>query len=122
MPRQLLLALSALLAGFPLPAVAAPVDPTESPHGSVAVQRSQPVDFQRDVIPALTKAGCNAGACHGSFQGRGGFQLSLLGFDAAFDYDVLTKASRGRRIAMDSEVALILQDWIRAGRGLDPMI
>ena len=28
-------------------------------------------------------------ACHGSFQGRGGFRLSLLGFDPAADYEAL---------------------------------
>src|SRR5512134_3493166 len=58
---------------------------------------TSPLSFERDVIPALTKAGCNAGACHGSFQGRGGLSYSLLGFNSAHDYDVLTKAARGRR-------------------------
>ena len=56
------------------------------------------IDFTRDVVPALTKAGCSAGACHGSFQGRGGLRLSLLGFDPAADYDVLVKEARGRRV------------------------
>ncbi|MGE3405769.1 MAG: DUF1549 domain-containing protein [Pirellulales bacterium] len=56
------------------------------------------IDFTRDVVPALTKAGCNMGACHGSFQGRGGLRLSLLGFDPAADYDVLVKEARGRRV------------------------
>src|SRR5262245_4507993 len=37
--------------------------------------------FERDVIPVLTRAGCNAGACHGKARGQNGFQLSLLGFD-----------------------------------------
>ena len=139
--RALLLALCGLFLGSPPRTLAAPSDPTESRREPRPNQSSQPVDFSRDVIPALTKAGCNAGSCHGSFQGRGGFQLSLLGFDAAFDYDVLTKASRGRRlnagspersllllkptgavphgggrrIAPDSEVAMILKDWITAG-------
>ena len=58
-----------------------------------------PVDFCLDVIPALTKAGCNAGSCHGSFKGRGGFRLSLWGFDPAADYDALVKQSRGRRVS-----------------------
>lgn len=44
--------------------------------------------------PVLTKAGCNMGACHGSLQGRGGLMLSLLGYDAAKDYDALFKNSR----------------------------
>lgn len=56
------------------------------------------MDFTRDVVPALTKSGCNAGACHGSFQGRGGLRLSLLGFDPEADYQALVKDARGRRI------------------------
>ena len=45
-----------------------------------------PIEFVRDVVPVLTKAGCNAGACHGSFQGRGGLRLSLFGFDPQADH------------------------------------
>ncbi|HKB37595.1 MAG TPA: DUF1549 domain-containing protein, partial [Gemmataceae bacterium] len=56
------------------------------------------VRFTRDVVPALTKAGCNSGACHGSFQGRGGFRLSLLGFDPQADFDALAREARGRRV------------------------
>jgi Protein of unknown function (DUF1549)/Protein of unknown function (DUF1553) len=58
---------------------------------------SAPVDFERDVQPILTRFGCNAGACHGKARGQNGFQLSLLGFDANFDYDALAKEGRGRR-------------------------
>ncbi|HZL90759.1 MAG TPA: DUF1549 domain-containing protein [Pirellulaceae bacterium] len=56
------------------------------------------VDFVRDVVPALTKAGCSAGACHGSFQGRGSFKLSLLGFDPQADYQAIVHDARGRRV------------------------
>src|SRR5713226_5742170 len=35
------------------------------------------VSFVRDVMPTLSRIGCNAGTCHGSAQGRNGFQLSL---------------------------------------------
>ncbi|HQR44264.1 MAG TPA: hypothetical protein PLX97_16325, partial [Gemmatales bacterium] len=46
----------------------------------------QPVSFVNDVVPILTKAGCNAGACHAkSGGGQNGFQLSLLGFEPAED-------------------------------------
>lgn len=55
-------------------------------------------DFVRDVLPALTKLGCNAGACHGSFQGRGGLTLSLWGFDPEADYRQLVADARGRRV------------------------
>ena len=57
-----------------------------------------PTDFERDVQPVLTKFACNAGACHGKQRGQNGFQLSLLAFDSDFDFDVLTKEARGRRI------------------------
>jgi hypothetical protein len=33
------------------------------------------------VGPLLGRLGCNGRACHGSFQGQGGFQLSLFGYD-----------------------------------------
>ena len=56
------------------------------------------MDFKRDVVPAITKSGCNSGACHGSFQGRGGLRLSLLGFDPAADFRALVQEARGRRI------------------------
>ncbi len=70
----------------------------------------QRTSFLRDVQPVLTKAGCNMGACHGSLQGRGGLMLSLLGYDAAKDYDALFKHSRGRRVsAAAPEQSLILQ-------------
>ena len=57
-----------------------------------------PVDFVREVVPVLTKAGCNQGACHGAAIGRGGFKLSLLGFDPAFDYKEIVQSAEGRRV------------------------
>lgn len=46
-------------------------------------------DFQRHVVPLLGKMGCNGRACHGSFQGRGGFRLSLFGYDFKSDHGEL---------------------------------
>jgi hypothetical protein len=60
--------------------------------------RHLPVTFERDVLPLLARAGCNAGACHGKARGQNGFQLSLLGFDPDFDFAALTQEGRGRRI------------------------
>ena len=57
-----------------------------------------PVSFELDVQPLLTRAGCNAGACHGKQRGQNGFQLSLFGFDSDFDYDAIVNSARGRRI------------------------
>ena len=64
----------------------------------VDTQKIVPVNFQLDVMPVLSARGCNMGACHGKARGQNGFQLSLLGFDADFDYDALTKNARGRRV------------------------
>lgn len=57
-----------------------------------------PVDFADAIIPILTKAGCNSGSCHGKSGGQNGFQLSLLGFDPAFDYESIVRDARGRRV------------------------
>ncbi|MEX2286360.1 MAG: DUF1549 and DUF1553 domain-containing protein, partial [Planctomycetaceae bacterium] len=62
------------------------------------LQHPAPVSFEHEIIPLLTKAGCNAGGCHGKAEGKNGFKLSVFGFDASADYDSLTKQSRGRRI------------------------
>ena len=51
--------------------------------------------FRRHVIPLLSRAGCNARECHGSFQGRGGFRLSLFGYDFEADHKALTQDADG---------------------------
>ena len=68
------------------------------------------VSFVNDVVPVLTKAGCNAGACHAKAgQGQNGFQLSLLGFEPQEDYEHLVKEGRGRRVfAASPEQSLLL--------------
>jgi hypothetical protein len=45
--------------------------------------------FQRHVVPLLGRLGCNGRACHGSFQGQGGFRLSLFGYDFQADHKAL---------------------------------
>lgn len=77
---------------------------------AIAAAPERPVTFERDVLPILTRAGCNAGACHGKARGQGGFQLSLLGFDPSFDFDAIAKEARGRRLFPGSpENSLLLQ-------------
>jgi hypothetical protein len=56
------------------------------------------LDFPTHILPLLTKAGCNTGACHGAAVGQGGFKLSLLGYDPEADYDSITREFEGRRI------------------------
>ncbi|AMV38339.1 DUF1549 and DUF1553 domain-containing protein [Planctomyces sp. SH-PL62] len=56
------------------------------------------VTFERDIEPILTRAGCNAGACHGKASGQNGFKLSLLGFDPEFDHIAIAREAGGRRV------------------------
>jgi hypothetical protein len=56
------------------------------------------ISFRNEVIPALTKLGCNQGACHGSQHGKGGFKLSLLGFEPESDYIAIVKSAGERRV------------------------
>lgn len=69
-----------------------------------------PIVFRDHVIAALSHAGCNSGACHGSPQGKNGFRLSLRGFDPDLDLQTLTKEQGGRRINKQSpDDSLLLQ-------------
>src|SRR6476620_10043907 len=54
--------------------------------------------FLNEVVPLLTKAGCNQGACHGKGAGQNGFRLSLRGFAPDQDFRSLTREFDGRRI------------------------
>jgi len=68
------------------------------------------LDFPNDVLPHLTRLGCNAGSCHGSATGQKGFKLSLLGYDPAWDYAALTRELRGRRVDLaEPEKSLLLR-------------
>ncbi len=74
------------LALLPWSAVGAPAD------------AGTPVSFRNDVMAVLSRAGCNAGACHGNASGKGGFKISLRGEDPAGDHLVLTRELFGRRV------------------------
>lgn len=80
-----------------------PTEPSPPPHEA-------PVSFNNDVVPVLTRHGCNQGACHGAQYGKGGFKLSLAGFDTDLDYTNIVKQARGRRITLADPVhSLLLQ-------------
>ena len=57
-----------------------------------------PIHFENDIVPILSKLGCNSGGCHGKASGQNGFKLSVFGFDPAADYDAIVKEARGRRV------------------------
>ena len=71
-------------------------------------------DFQRHVVPLLGRLGCNGRACHGSFQGRGGFQLSLFGYDFKADHAALMDDATGRVDVDDAAESLMLAKPIDA--------
>jgi hypothetical protein len=74
-----------------------------------------PVSFKLDVMPIFTRAGCNAGSCHGTSRGKDGFHLSLYGFDPDGDYHRLTREQIGRRINLAiPEESLIVQKGLGA--------
>lgn len=58
----------------------------------------RPVRFVGEILPILTKSGCNSGGCHGKASGQNGFKLSLLGYDPGFDHEAIAREARGRRI------------------------
>lgn len=124
-----------LMGAFLLAALSRPVAAAE-----------QPVSFVNDVVPVLTKAGCNVGVCHAKAGGgQKGFQLSLLGFEPQEDFEHLTKEGRNRRLfagapdrsllllkasgqmphgggvrlATSSEGYALLREWIRQGATMD---
>jgi hypothetical protein len=131
--RDPLLVAAILLA---TPAVAVSASPGE-------VQR---VDFERHVVPLLSKLGCNTGACHSSFQGKGGLRLSLFGSEPDRDYLALTRDGLGRRadpaspdhslvllkatgtvphgggkrLERGSWMYAVLRDWVASGCGRIP--
>ena len=56
------------------------------------------ISFRHDILPILSKQGCNGGGCHGAIAGKGGFRLSLNAYDPVADHYNITKHARGRRI------------------------
>ncbi|MDX2039153.1 MAG: DUF1549 and DUF1553 domain-containing protein [Isosphaeraceae bacterium] len=69
---------------------------------------ARPWSFADDVVPLLTRAGCNVGGCHGRGEGQNGFKLSLFGYDAEGDHIQITRADGGRRISRVDPAASLL--------------
>jgi hypothetical protein len=106
---------------------------------------ARPYSFRHEVMPVLSKGGCNSGACHGYSLGKGGFKLSLRGGDAPLDYQAVVGDAYSRRLnllsprdslvlkkplgevphrggirfARDSMGAEILQRWVEQGAKSD---
>ena len=102
---------------------------------------ADPPSFLNEVVPLLTKQGCNQGSCHGKGAGQNGFRLSLRGYAPELDHRWLTREFDARRLdpadpaaslllrkataqapheggkvfAADSREHRLLFDWLRAG-------
>ena len=78
---------------------------TATVNGEAATARYRVVEtgaeshwnFTNHVLPVLSKTGCNMGACHGALAGKGGFRLSLRGYDPPSDFFNIVQQDRGRR-------------------------
>jgi Protein of unknown function (DUF1553)/Protein of unknown function (DUF1549) len=104
--------------GFVLPArngtgtltVKAGTQTVRVPVSVIDLDKPRPISFRHQFIAALNVGGCNQGACHGTPSGKGGFRLSLRGFDPAADYLQLTRDVLGRRTSREGpDASLILQ-------------
>lgn len=110
-------------------------------------QVERTVSFERDIMPVLTKAGCNTGSCHGAARGKDGFRLSLFGYDPAGDYQRITREigirrinlavpeqslmllkatgsvqhTGGKKIELGSKHYQTLLSWLRDGAPVDPV-
>ena len=106
----------ATVAGEPRPApTVAPADSTADvlPPANVrfapdAMPTAEVPDFQRHVVTLLGRLGCNGRACHGSFQGQGGFRLSMFGYDFAADHKALAAGDAPRVNVANAVQSLIL--------------
>lgn len=75
--------------------------------------------FENDILPILSRYGCNSSGCHGKAEGQGGFKLSVFASDPEADYAALTKESRGRRVfpAKPEESLLLRKGTGRTAHG-----
>jgi hypothetical protein len=75
--------------------------------------------FRNHVMPVLARLGCNSGACHGAAAGKGGFKLTLRGYDPELDYAVMTRQALGRRVNRiePAKSLLLLKPTMALGHG-----
>lgn len=75
--------------------------------------------FRNHVLPVLSKAACNSGACHGALAGKGGLKLTLRGYDPVADHNVLTRQAHGRRVVAGApdQSLFLLKPTMTVGHG-----
>ena len=68
------------------------------------------ISFVKDIVPIFTRAGCAGANCHGSIRGKGGFKLSLFGYEPDIDFAAILESDNGRRVNLtDAKQSLILR-------------
>ena len=78
-------------------------------EGTIEPRQGRPLDFAEDIVPILTRLGCNTGSCHGKADGQNGFHLSLMGYDSVGDYRQVVRDWGQRRITpLHPETSLFL--------------
>jgi len=85
-------------------------DEARIPVTVTGLKSPTPVSFESQIIPILSRNGCNSGGCHGKAEGKNGFKLSVFGFDTVADHQALVMEGRGRRVipsAPDSSLLLL---------------
>lgn len=71
---------------------------------------AEPIHFENDILPVLSRYGCNMSGCHGKAEGQGGFKLSVFAFDPESDYTAVAKEGRGRRVFLaNADESLLLR-------------
>ncbi|MSR66048.1 MAG: DUF1553 domain-containing protein [Pedosphaera sp.] len=84
---------------------------------SASVLSAAEVDFLHDIIPLLSRFGCNGSACHGKAEGQNGFKLSVFGNDPAADHKAIVQETRGRRISFASPANSLLLHKVSGEKG-----
>ena len=108
-PTRLYTIILVILTTLQLPNFAFPDEPIAPLSKRFAGVSEETPNFQRHIIPLLGQVGCNGRKCHGSFQGRGGFRLSMFGYDFDADYAELLNKKRPRVVTKKPSDSLILQ-------------
>jgi hypothetical protein len=95
MKAPLLLALALAPVTLLANALKEPAAPNQQPLRPASTRwadldKAESPSFRRHVVPLMSRLGCSGRECHGSFQGRGGFQLSLFGYDFEKDHHEIT--------------------------------
>ncbi len=80
--------------------------------------------FAGDVLPVLTKIGCNGGGCHGALNGQSGFKLSLFGYEPDDDYEMIVHKHDGRRLDLTApeKSLLLLKPTFQVSHGGGPVL